>query len=417
LSDRAIPASGGLIVGVASYNHAATVGRVVRAVEEGLAACCSPDDARIVIADGGSTDGTVAAARETIGDSRRLIEVTYSQPPAAPVAMPYHGVPGRPEALRAVLEVARDQDAGVCAIVDACAQTMEPSWIGWLIEPVVRGEVDYVSPYYARHAYDGAITKSIVYPMFRALYGAALRQPAAGEFACSPRLIRHYLDQDLWEGEGAEAGIDIWLTAAAVCGGFRVCEAALGVRRSVPSEAAPDLSTTLAQVVGSLFVDVERYVGVWQRGRGSRPVPVTGDPREMAVRDSPPVSLDRMIDSFRLGYRELRDVWTWVLPPKSIVALRRVAEAPPEQFRLDDDLWARIIYDFAIGYRLHVLPHDHLLRSITPLYAGWMASFISQVRDRSNEQVDRRLEQACAAFELEKPYLISRWRWPERLRN
>jgi hypothetical protein len=149
-------------------------------------------------------------------------------------------------------------------------------------------------------------------------------------------------------------------------------------------------------------------------------VPVVGDPQEAkpeaaaVTADSLP---DSLIDAFRLGYRELRDVWTWVLPPGSIVALRKVAEAPVDRFRLDDDLWARIVYDFAIGHRLRVLPHDHLLRSLTPLYAGWMASFISQIRERPGALVEGRVEKVCRAFEAEKPYLISRWRWPERLRT
>jgi glucosylglycerate synthase len=64
-----------------------------------------------------------------------------------------------------------------------------------------------------------------------------------------------------------------------------------------------------------------------------------------------------------------------------------------------------------------VLPRDHLLRSLVPLYSGWLASFILQVRDASLEAVDQRVEDLCAAFELQKPYLISRWRWPERLRT
>jgi hypothetical protein len=415
LADRAPAAPMGVVIGVASYNHRATVGRVVRAVEAGLAACCPSQVAQIVLADGGSTDGTLTAAREAVADAGRLREVRYSQP-AAPVSMPYHGLPGRPRALHAVLEIARDQQAGVCAVIDAGQQAIEPSWIGWLLGPIASGDFEYVSPYYVRHPYDGAITKSIVHPIFRAIYGVGLRQPALGEFACSARLVRHYLDQDFWEGEAAEAGIDIWLTAAAVSGGFPVCEAALGVRRSVPSEAAPDLSTTLAQVVSALFVDLERYVDVWQRVRGSTPVPVRGDARG-TVPDAPPVNPERMIESFRLGYRELRDVWTWVLPPRSIVALRKLAEAPITDFRMDDGLWARIIYDFAIGYRLRVLPPDHLLRSLTPIYSGWMASFVLQIGDRPGAEVDGRLERVCTAFEAEKPYLISRWRWPERLRT
>jgi hypothetical protein len=30
---------------------------------------------------------------------------------------------------------------------------------------------------------------------------------------------------------------------------------------------------------------------------------------------------------------------------------------------------------------------------------------------------DARLERLCLAFEAEKPYLIARWRWPERFRS
>jgi hypothetical protein len=75
------------------------------------------------------------------------------------------------------------------------------------------------------------------------------------------------------------------------------------------------------------------------------------------------------------------------------------------------------VYDFALGYRLRVLARDHLLRSLVPLYLGWLASFILQVRDVRPEDVDQRVEQLGLAFEVQKPYLISRWRWPERFRT
>jgi hypothetical protein len=62
------------------------------------------------------------------------------------------------------------------------------------------------------------------------------------------------------------------------------------------------------------------------------------------------------------------------------------------------------------------MPREHVLRSLTPLYSGWLASFILQVHDATPEQLDERIERVCLAFEAEKRYLISRWRWPERLR-
>jgi hypothetical protein len=38
------------------------------------------------------------------------------------------------------------------------------------------------------------------------------------------------------------------------------------------------------------------------------------------------------------------------------------------------------------------------------------------MRNASQAQVEARVDEVCLAFEAEKRYLISRWRWPERLR-
>ena len=131
---------------------------------------------------------------------------------------------------------------------------------------------------------------------------------------------------------------------------------------------------------------------------------------------APTVNVDGLMESFRLGYRELREIWTWVLPPRSIVELRTLTETAAERFRFDDRLWAGIVYDFAVGYSLRVMPRDHLLRSLTPLYSGWLASFVLQMEGASLQGIEERVERVCLAFESEKRHLISRWRWPERLR-
>ena len=137
---------------------------------------------------------------------------------------------------------------------------------------------DYVSPYYVRHVNEGAITKGIVYPMFRALYGVRLRQPAASEFGCSGRLVAHYLEQDFWDVEQARSGSTSGWPWPRCAGEFRACEAVLGTRVSASRVAPADLSTTLMQVVGALFADLEHRVDVWQRVRGSVAIPVFGSP-------------------------------------------------------------------------------------------------------------------------------------------
>jgi glucosylglycerate synthase len=404
--------SADVVVALTSYNDAGTVGAVARAVREGLARYYRETSARIVIADAGSTDGTLGAARDAV-EPGSLLEVQFDRG-AKFGELPYHGQPGRVLALRGILQAARSLGAKACAVVDASIQTVEPSWVQRLLAPVLADGFDYVSPYYPRHVHEGAITKGIVYPLFRTLYGVRMRQPAASEFGCSGRLVAHYLEQEFWEVEHASAGIDLWLSAAAVCGEFRTCEAILGARAAAARGPA-DLSTTLAQVVGALLADTENRVDVWQRVRGSVGIPVFGAPPS-TIPDAPALNVESLLESFRLGYRELREIWTWVLPPRTIVELRKLTEAAPDRFRFDDRLWASIVYDFALGYGLRVMPRDHLLRSLTPLYAGWLSSFVLELGDATLAQTEDRVERICLGFESEKRYLISRWRWPERLR-
>jgi hypothetical protein len=130
----------------------------------------------------------------------------------------------------------------------------------------------------------------------------------------------------------------------------------------------------------------------------------------------PPVDAESMLDAFRLGFRALRDVWAWIVLPRVILELKRLAEAPAEQFRFDDDLWAQIVYDFALAYRARSMPREHLLGALTPLYLGWLAAFVMGTSGWNQKDIDDRVEQLCVAFEAKKPYLISGWRWPERFR-
>ena len=399
-----------IVVGLISHNAAPTIGAVVRAAAQGLASFTGMSS-RFVLSDEGSTDGTRQAARAAAPPDA-LVELEYERGPAF-ATLPYHGQPARAAALRAVLQAARRLDARACIVLDASQQHMRADWIAQLVAPVLADGFDYISPVHTRHANEGALTKGIVYPTFRAVYGVRLREPAASEFGCSARLAQYSLEQDFWDAELAPIGIDLWLAAAAASADFRIGEAMLGERGT--RTAAADLSTTLAQVVGALFADVERRVNVWQRVRSSVAIPVFGTSPPLTS-NAPPLNVDALVDRFRLGYRELREIWTWVLPPRTIVELRKLTDTPPDRLRFDDRLWAGIIYDFALGYAFRAMPRDHLLRSLTPLYDGWLASFVLQTSAASTQQVDERVEQLCLTFEAEKRHLISRWRWPERLR-
>ena len=121
-----------------------------------------------------------------------------------------------------------------------------------------------------------------------------------------------------------------------------------------------------------------------------------------------------MIESFQLGTRNLQDIWSLVLPPASLLGLRKLAVLSQGQFRIPDELWVRIVYDFALGHRQRAISRDHLLRAMTPLYLGWVASYALELETAGESAVEQRLERLALAYEAAKPYLVSRWRWPDR---
>jgi hypothetical protein len=177
----------------------------------------------------------------------------------------------------------------------------------------------------------------------------------------------------------------------------------------------------LAEILGAVFVEMEGRAAYWQSIRGSRVLPRFGAPGQYddaavvpETPSTPSVDVPGMRESFQLGTQNLQDVWGLILPPTTLLELRRMSRLPRDQFRFPDQLWARVVYDFALGHRVRVISRDHLLRSFTPLYLGWIASYALENESAGIADADARIEHLSKAFEENKSYLVSRWRWPDR---
>jgi glucosylglycerate synthase len=411
------PSRGPVVAGLLTFQDADTVAGVATAIRDGLDSHFARADSRIVLVDAGSSDGTMARARDSLAGAN-FVEASTARSTADLLEVPYHGLPGKARAIHAVLTTARDLGARASVVFDGGVSTVSPGWVTSLVSPVIDRDLDFVSAFYERHRFEGALTRAIVSPVVRALYGVRLRQPATAEFACSSRFAEHALAENVWTHPAAQIGIDLWLATAAASGGFRIGEAEVGLRaHGSRGEGGLDLGATIAQIVGALFTDVERRAAVWQRPRALAAVEHVAGAATAPAPQPGPVDVERLIETFRLGYRELRDLWASVLPPLTILDLKHLVAESGDAFVMDDQLWARIVYDFALGCRLRVVARDHLLRSLAPLYSGWLASYILRVRNVSPDAVDHRVEAIAAAFESQKNYLIARWRWPERRRT
>ena len=79
---------------------------------------------------------------------------------------------------------------------------------------------------------------------------------------------------------------------------------------------------------------------------------------------------------------------------------------------MPENLWARIVYDFLIAYRLRTINRGHLLGALIPAVSG-VGRRAHQLA-ASGADPERHVEAVAAAFDADKPYLVSRWRWPDR---
>jgi len=397
-----------IVVGIPSYNNARTIGRVVQAAQVGLLKYFPERRALIVNSDGGSKDGTSQAVEQANIDSQQVLLVRHALYPVHRLTTPYHGIPGKGSAFRTIFRIAEEVQATACAVVDSDLRSITPEWIDLLLRPVLDLEFDYVAPYYKRHKYDGTITNSIIYPLTSALYGRRVRQPIGGEFGMSARVARHYLTRDVWNTEVAGYGIDIWMTTTAIAEGFKVCQSYLGAKIHDAKDPGADLSTMLVQVVGSVFRLMEDYVAIWPKVAASEAVPLFGFPFEVGL-EPVPVNVARMRDSFRQGCSDLGSIYRAFVPPQRLAELNACAALADDAFVLPDELWSNLIYDFALAYHRRTLDRGHLVKSLTPLYLGWVASFAGQTAYETGSQVEDRIEHLCQVYEQLKPRLIQEW--------
>ncbi len=397
-----------ILVGIPSYNNARTIGHVVKAVQAGFAKYFPDKKCLLVNSDGGSDDGTTEVVQNTTIEDFQSILLHYRVEPFFKIATPYHGIPGKGSAFRTIFEIAGVLNAKACAVVDSDLRSITPEWIELLIKPVIDGGFDYVAPLYHRHKYDGTITNSIVYPLTRALYGKRVRQPIGGDFGFSEKLAKFYLTKDVWETDVAKYGIDIWMTTTAIANNFKVCQSFLGAKIHDPKDPGADLSAMLHQVVGAAFDLMEIYPDIWKAIKGSEAVPAFGF--QYAVGLEPVnVNVDRMMEKFKLGTKELSSLWKEFLSKDVLDFLCESQRLSKEEFRMPDNIWAEIIYSFAMAYHKKIMNREHLLKSLTPLYIGRVASFVIETWESGAEEVEDRIEELCMTFEDKRDFLINNW--------
>lgn len=369
----------------------------------------------------GSFDTMLANLAAAFSTQTVVVAIPAAAPNGTPQSTPdnIHLVPYTPAATSATnwvltaadylntFKSAEETQASACFLFGSECQSLTPDAIRALASSVTGSNADLAMAHYNLGPREGLVNSAILYPITRALFCVRPRFPLAIDMGLSLRMAERLAAVAQKFTSTNQNDALVWATVEAATANYTIAEVDIGAR-ALPQPAASDLNTLLAQIGGSLFNEIDTKASFWQRARGSQPA------RPFALSTLPAEATDitSMLDAFRLAYANLHEIWSLVLPPNSLLGLKRLSITPADSFNMPDNLWARIIYDFALAYRLRTINRGHLLGALTPLYLAWVASHL--VLTGNGTPPEKHIQDLAAAFEADKPYLVSRWRWPDR---
>jgi glycosyltransferase involved in cell wall biosynthesis len=387
-----------IIVGIPSYKEADSISFPTEMASRGLLQYFPDKSAVIINVDNHSPDGTKEAFLNT---STKTPKIYISTP---------EGVKGKGNNFKNLFEAAVELNTKAVVVVDADLKSITPQWIQYLGEPLLTG-FNYVAPIYVRHKYDGSITNHIAYPLLRTLFGLRVRQPIGGDFGFSGRMARAFLSEKLWNERIANFGIDIWMTSIAIARRFRVCQTFLGSPKTHRAkDPAKDLGPMFTQVIMTFFDLMIDFEYLWKDTTESWPSSIFGF--GLGVEEKPPpvdVNTRALYESFVSGFDTYGELWEKVIPRPELSEARETRKMSEEEFYYPSDLWARILFNFAIAYRNNEIPREEIIEGMVPFYHSRILSFVNKTGHMDIKECEEYFEAINRVFEKEKHYLLKRW--------
>lgn len=323
----------------------------------------------------------------------------------------YCGVLGRGAAVSAILHGALELQAKVIILLDSRTKTFAPAWIPGLATFVLNDQADLVKPRYDLPFPDGALSDLLFYPFIRAVWGINLHHPAASDCALSANLAQIVLAQDVWETEINRGGFDIWLSTFAVVEKWRLAQAALGIKNYQTQSLSMRVPTDFKEAVGTMLYQLTIQRHVWPHIRQVRSLPTL---TEFASRGDHPVTPQNDpsedIETLMLGWMEYRSLWQRVMLPENLAAVERLASQPIDQFHFPPDLWAKVVYDFAVVFNKGDVDPDTVVAALYPLYRGRLAGFWPEIAGLTAIGRAGTVAAQGVEFEEHRPYLEKRWK-------
>ncbi|ABK15888.1 glycosyltransferase [Syntrophobacter fumaroxidans] len=388
-----------LVVGIPSFNEAASIGHTVRVVEQGLKEYFGSLNTVIVNCDNHSTDGTKEQFFASPGEIPRIYLST------AP------GTSGKGNNLRNLFEKVRELSASVVVVVESDVRNIAPYWIRNLGEPIVRG-AGYAVPLYVRHKYEATLTSSLIYPFLRCLYGRRIRQPNVGDFGFKGQLVDKFLDSPVWTEAVRHFGIDIWMTNIALSSRVPICQSFMGCPKiHRVKDPYAHLRVMFHQVLSTVFDLMSVYADFWRQVKWSKPAALFGtDAHEVETPMPVDIQPVKLHERFLEGFDKYSGIWQRIYDQTVFPKLQEIRSLEPQHFSFPTPTWARVLFDAANVYRRSSeAERSTLLDSLLPLYVGKVLSFVKKTERMSLQQAEEYVENECVIFEEHKPYMVKVW--------
>lgn len=338
------------------------------------------------------------------GDSRRGITALRT---IHKLTAGFDGEPDNGQKTRTLLAVADLLRAKAVVVVTPQTAALSPEWLVNLVKPIRRENFDYVAPLYRRNSNQGLLTRNLLYPMTRAVFGYRIREPYSEDFALSGRLASQCLECEEWKEEAVRARPESWLAMQAMAAGAPICQAYLGPKDYPASVSGAAIVQAIRHTVGALFWLMEKHSGFWLETKASKPIHSIG-PEHDLVAEPGRGNRKRLQNMFRTGVSELEPVLRTIVSTETHDRIHAVA-MNDAKLEFPAELWVRTLYEFAIGYHRQVMDRDHLVQALVPLYRGKAGACLEANRNATPEQIEAECEALSMEFEKQKPFLAEQW--------
>jgi hypothetical protein len=158
-----------------------------------------------------------------------------------------------------------------------------------------------------------------------------------------------------------------------------------------------------------LFRMLEIYHRRWPEVRPLRRVPVYGG--EIAQQDqrlTGAITIEMLGDAFQSGTRRYRRFWRTILSPGNFDAVIELFNKPRGAKHFSPELWAQVVFDFAVVYNKGENDPDKVAAALLPLYYKRIATILRETNAKL-DAVEQVVQAQAQVFAEHKQYLVHRW--------